>query len=291
MSSRLRTLATLFLRSTARGPLTEALPGEQEDRFARILRALWIDRLFRAAGRFVGLFLTAGAKARIQEFLINRFRIPVRWQPEERLQRHYEKALERLAESAGPAAVGDYLEFGVYQGNSMICMHRALTRLGFGATRIFGFDSFEGLPEEADREQVWSAGQFRSEIEFTRERLREAGVDLDRAHLIKGFFSDTLSPALARQHGIEKAGVIMVDSDLYSSAREALDFCAPLIGDEAVIFFDDWNSTDESGGEKRAFREFLEAHPDLTAEDFGTYLDNAQVFLVKRRPRTSSRPN
>ena len=55
-----------------------------------------------------------------------------------------------------------------------------------------------------------------------------------------------------------------------------------------MIFFDDWNSTDDSGGEKRAFREFLESDPDLHAEEFGTYTPNAQVFVVSRQSAGSS---
>ena len=81
---------------------------------------------------------------------------------------------------------------------------------------------------------------------------------------------------------MEKASLIMVDADLYTSSRDALAFCAPLIRDTAAIFFDDWNSTDEAGGEKRAFRELLEAHPDLEAKEIGTYSPNALAFLVTR---------
>ena len=69
----------------------------------------------------------------------------------------------------------------------------------------------------------------------------------------------------------------MIDCDLYSSAKEALNFCGPLILDEAIIFFDDWagpletSLADEQKGEKRAFDEFLQEHPQLKAVRFGTY--------------------
>jgi len=57
----------------------------------------------------------------------------------------------------------------------------------------------------------------------------------------------------------------MIDCDLYSSAKQALDFCAPLIVGQTIIFFDDWGggtSLDkENLGEKRAFLEFLQANP------------------------------
>ena len=39
----------------------------------------------------------------------------------------------------------------------------------------------------------------------------------------------------------------MIDCDIYSSARTALDFCGPLIRDRAVLVFDDWPG--DAGGE------------------------------------------
>jgi hypothetical protein len=77
----------------------------------------------------------------------------------------------------------------------------------------------------------------------------------------------------------------MVDCDIYASTKPALAFCAPLIGDEAVVFFDDWFSgglADRNEGEKRAFEEFLSAHPEFKAEDFGDYGCNSKAFVLSR---------
>ena len=48
---------------------------------------------------------------------------------------------------------------------------------------------------------------------------------------------------------MKKAGIIMVDSDLYSSALEALSFCEPLIGQHTLIIFDEYYP----GGRKDRF--------------------------------------
>ena len=133
---------------------------------------------------------------------------------------------------------------------------------------------------------MWTRGQFKSEYAFTQQFLTEQDVDLDRVTLVKGWFSDTLNEDLLRRHAITRASVIMVDCDIYSSAKTALDFCAPLIGDHAVIFFDDWNSgglAEQNLGEKRAFDEFLQENPHFTAEDFGSYGDNSAVFWISRK--------
>jgi len=57
---------------------------------------------------------------------------------------------------------GDYLDFDVSRGTSLACMHRVVTRLSLDNVRLFGFDSFEGMPSNAAWEDlgVWRPGQF-----------------------------------------------------------------------------------------------------------------------------------
>jgi hypothetical protein len=78
----------------------------------------------------------------------------------------------------------------------------------------------------------------------------------------------------------------MLDCDLYSSSRAALDFSAPAIGPAAVLVCDDWRHSGEDG-QQRAFREFLEQH-GMDAEMLGHYRasgmpDGGRVFLVSRQ--------
>ncbi len=274
----IRSLVTSFLRSSFKPDMRHQLDGP-----GAAGETPRVNRLFEAVARLGGRLLSPRAKTRLQGYLINTFRIPVSFVPPDQLRLFFEQAAKRVRDAVGAESMGDYLEFGVYQGNSMMAMNAALDALGLDNVRRFGFDSFEGLPSEAQWDGPWSEGEFRSEIEFTRQRLTAGGVDWSRTELIKGFFSDTLTPELRQRLGLEKASLIMVDADLYTSSRDALAFCEPLIRDTTVIFFDDWNSTDESGGEKRAFRELLEAHPDLEAREIGTYSPNALSFLVTRK--------
>lgn len=285
----MRKLAILFLKSTARGPLQEALsPGKSEEPATSSKPAGPLAWLLRAVGRLGGLFLTPRAKVRIQEWLINRYRIPVDWQPREELAHQLQKAFERVRAEAGDEPPGDYLEFGVYQGNSMICAHAALSATGLDSARLFGFDSFEGLPATTEDSDIWSPGQFRSDYEFTVERLREAGVDLDRTRLVRGFYEDSLTPELCERENLRRASVIMLDCDLYTSTVEALAFCRPLIRGFACLFFDDWLSTDESRGQQRALREFRETYPELEFEDAGRYHRKSKIFFVRETARSAA---
>jgi predicted O-methyltransferase YrrM len=202
--------------------------------------------------------------------------------PERELEETYRHVLRLLAVRAGPDGVGDYLEFGVYIGTSLLCMHRASEAVGLPSLRLFGFDSFAGLPESAAKEEGrWHPGQFRAAYDVARAYLSKAGVDWSRTALVPGWFEDTLRPELAHRLGIEKAGVIMIDCDIYSSAHIALGFSAPFIRDHTVVVLDDWH--DGRTGEGTAWEEFLAANPDLTAEELGSYRQDSKVFLVTRR--------
>jgi O-methyltransferase len=210
--------------------------------------------------------------------------------PVEELESTYREALELLIDRHGRDGLGDYLEFGVFGGASLGCMHRATEALGLTDVRLFGFDSFEGLPpvaEEEARAAGWEAGQFAFDEEAARENLTEQGVDWSRVKLVKGWFDETLTPELVEREAIRKASVVMVDCDLYASAKVALDFCRPLIRDEAVLCFDDWwpdSLAAHDMGEKRAFDEFLAEADDFDVTELGSYNPKAaRVFLVSRR--------
>jgi O-methyltransferase len=193
----------------------------------------------------------------------------------------------------GKECVGDYLEFGVFQGTSMTCMWQMLKEMDLGHVRMFGFDSFEGLPDEAaiDDDGSWKPGEFAAPYDLTKERLAEAGVPENRAGLIKGWFSDTLNDETVTRHGIGKASVIMIDADMYTSSKQALDFCVPLIDQEAVLIMDDWYASngsfvDRNMGQPRALNEFLAENPHFQTNDAGSYSVFGRlaghVFTLKR---------
>ena len=209
----------------------------------------------------------------------------------ERLTRSYRTAWEMLLREDPSAAEGDFLEFGVYYGTSLACMHEALGQLGLNRVRLIGFDSFEGLPESADKEPAspWLPGQYRSSVAMTRKYLRKRGVPDERVTLEKGWFSETLTPEMRERHGLVRASFLMVDCDLYSSAREALAFAAPLLGPRTIVYFDDWHAAgmaEKGEGERRAFEEFLSENPDVSARELHGLDYNekrhAKMFMLSR---------
>ena len=165
----------------------------------------------------------------------------------------------------------------------MACVYHVLQKSRLEHVRLIGFDSFEGLPPEA-ADEGWSPGEFHSTFSATRRYLAGRRVNLDRVSLVKGWFRDTLTPETRSRLAMTKASLIMIDCDIYSASKEALTFCAPLIGERAVIVFDDWGWRSDSNeiGQREAFDEFLDDNPTLQAEPLPAYIPQARVFLVWR---------
>lgn len=208
--------------------------------------------------------------------------------PMDILPKKYEIAIEMLMAQRQDRSFGDYLEFGVSQGGSLSCMYRAAKSTKLSGMRFFGFDSFEGLPDETDSESEhpWYAGEFYSSLNYTTAFLINQGVDIKDVNLIKGWFDDTCTEATVKQYQIKKAGIINIDCDIYSSTKTALDFCLPLIQEDVIIFFDDWNSwnlADKDLGEKKAFEEFLANNPRFSATELTDlkYNDWSTAFYLK----------
>ena len=163
-------------------------------------------------------------------------------------------------------------------------MHRVISNLDVPSMRLFGFDSFQGLPESANEDE-WEPGTYQIDEGYARSWLTRRGINWQRVILVKGWFSETLNRDLIDRHSMRKASVIMIDCDAYQSAKEALWFCAPLIDRRAVLFFDDWHSGNraERGiGERKALEDFLVAHPQFVTKELDTYSPAAKVLEISR---------
>jgi hypothetical protein len=137
---------------------------------------------------------------------------------------------------------GLWLEFGVYKGND-------ITKISaFTEKTIYGFDSFEGLPED------WT--HFQKKGRFSLDGMVPDNMPAN-VKLIEGWFSDTLPLFLQKHTG--PIAFLHIDSDLYSSAQYVLSLLQPQIVEGTVILFDDFlNYPGWQQGEYKAFIEFVE---------------------------------
>jgi hypothetical protein len=118
-----------------------------------------------------------------------------------------------------------YLEFGVYQGASLR-MWCAMDRNP--ESRFFGFDSFQGLPEDWTADKP--AGTFSTGV---------PQIGDDRCRLLMGLFHDTLYPFLAE---FQTRGqlVVHIDCDLYSSALFCLMALDRWLVPGVIVVFDEF---------------------------------------------------
>ena len=183
----------------------------------------------------------------------------------------------------------DVYQFGVYTGGSLSGIVRDLRSLNVSFGTLWGFDSFEGLPSErfetnATAAQTmgqlegnhwkpgaWSAADALGVSSYTELRsllTHKVGRREDDGplRLMRGFFSETLKPNLAATMRMQPALFVDIDSDLYVSAIQALEwlFCSGLVvAGETVIRYDDWvgfNAKHKRIGEKRAHGEITARH-------------------------------
>jgi hypothetical protein len=165
---------------------------------------------------------------------------------------------------AAPAS-GLYLEFGVATGGTL----RQITGHA-PAGSVFGFDSFEGLPEH------WRSG-------FPAGAFATDGLpDVPGAELVVGWFDRTLPAFLAEHPG--RVAFLHVDADLYSSTVTVLDLLEPRLQEGTVVLFDEYfNYPGWEEHEHRAWTEFV-ARTGLAFEYLGFTADDEQIAVrITRR--------
>lgn len=135
-----------------------------------------------------------------------------------------------------------WLEFGVATGTTINYISQ------FTNDKVYGFDSFEGLPEK------WRDG-FEKGRFSTNGYLPHVNSNVE---LIKGWFNQTLLHFIQTQN--KKISFIHMDADLYSSTKYIFDVVKDYMDTDCIIVFDELvNYTGYNGdtGELKAFYEFI----------------------------------
>lgn len=160
---------------------------------------------------------------------------------------------------------GMWLEFGVYRGRSMKTIASNTSGI------VYGFDSFEGLPDHWDNDNPKGCFNLNGKIPhgIIDDRFADANPGMfstaetprtlpwpENVVLIKGWFEDTLPPFLLEH--TEDIAYLHIDSDVYSAAKTVLNCLKDRIKSGTIIDFDeicDYPSYREH--EIKAFAEFL----------------------------------
>lgn len=137
----------------------------------------------------------------------------------------------------------NYLEFGVAAGHSFDWF---MTENSHADSRFYGFDTFDGLPED------W--GPFKKGS-FSNNDLLPAIKD-GRGKFYKGLFQQTV-PTFLKELDSSKRNVLMMDADLWSATLYALTILAPHLKKGDIIFFDEFVVPTH---EFKAFMDFTQSH-------------------------------
>jgi hypothetical protein len=170
---------------------------------------------------------------------------------------------------------GYVIELGVASGKTINMIGKSIP----DNPNIYGFDSFEGLPE------AWHDGG----ILFDKGAFSTNGILPEvpsNVKLIKGWFDDTL-PIFKRDILQEiPISLLHIDSDIYSSAKCAFDvFKSNIVAGTIIVFDELWNYPDYKNHEIKAFAEFLEEtgfwfEPLVCRRCEYKYLCNKEVVVV-----------
>jgi predicted O-methyltransferase YrrM len=182
---------------------------------------------------------------------------------------------------------GDYYEFGMYRGYSFWWAQKSANALGLKQLRFFGFDSFRGLPKPEGIDATspeFNERDYAAALEDVKWYLEKYGIDWSRSFLIEGYYDDSLHDGLKSEFAMMPVMVALIDCDLYSSTVDVLEFLSDLLQPGSILMFDDWNCFEKSDdmGERRAFREFLTAHPGWRADPFVSFGWHGQSFVLSR---------
>ena len=129
-----------------------------------------------------------------------------------------------------------FYEFGVWRGQAFKYLIKSLKK-------GYGFDTFEGLPE--DWHNVHS-GTYSSDSKVPQ---------IDGGEFIVGKFEETLPTFFSENRPM--ASIINFDADLYSSTICALNFSKPVIDEHTILIFDEFIiNTNWEQDEYKALNEF-----------------------------------
>lgn len=156
---------------------------------------------------------------------------------------------------------GSFVEVGVFRGASL----KAMAGAKRPETKLFGFDTFEGLPEAGADDPLFEKGMFKSDEAAVRERLKP----YQNVTIVKGIFPDTAGILQG-----EKISFAHLDVDTYESTLASLKALDPLLLPGGIILSHDYS---QALGVHRAFDEFLAGRKNYRLVE----LPVSQVMILK----------
>lgn len=159
------------------------------------------------------------------------------------------------------------IEFGVCTGKTMYQLSKTFSK----DFELFGFDSFEGLPEDWDG--TWAK----------KGAMSNNGVvpNISGVTFYKGWFKDTI-PEYKKV--AKPIALLHVDCDLYSSTIDVLYGLKDYIVEGTVIVFDEWyynhkDIPENRQHEQKAFFEWVNDY-SIDYKEYPLIEDERKIIVV-----------
>ena len=136
---------------------------------------------------------------------------------------------------------GDYAEFGCFTGSSLKHAINCYNQYFEGNNKIFfyGFDSFEGFPEQVH--STFVNENFKSNY----FKVKKIEKKIKNCKIIKGFFDKTLTEEFIKKK-IKTIAFAFIDCDLAVSSRPVLKFIMPRLISGSFLMIDDFYNIDKN---------------------------------------------
>jgi len=142
---------------------------------------------------------------------------------------------------------GCIAEVGVYKGGSLLKLVNE-----FPNDQIYGFDTFEGMPEVSEYDNIHIEGDF---YDTSFGEVKNLFINNSNVTILKGEFPKTNSNIVKDK----MFKFVHLDVDIYSSYKLGLEFFYPRMVKGGIILCDDYNAGSCLGA-KTAVDEFVNKH-------------------------------
>ena len=168
-----------------------------------------------------------------------------------------------------------FVECGVAKGGCL-----AMMKYCSGINnKIFGFDSFEGMPDIIDKDisnynksdpKIWIGKSLCDGINSVYDTFTKLDLDMNNVTLVKGFFQDTLQ-IQENIDNICEIAVLRLDGDWYESTKICLEKLYNNVIEGGIIIIDDYGHFIGAKMATDEFREKYNIKSTLIQTDYTEY--------------------
>ena len=168
------------------------------------------------------------------------------------------------------AIMGDYVECGVWRGGSSMLAALTLAEEGDTSTRLWLYDTFEGMSKPTERDRAFDSDTSvaehwdriasdggailaRASLAEVRANMTATGIDPRRIVYVVGKVEETLPREVP-----DRISLLRLDTDWYESTRHELEHLYPRLSPGGVLIIDDYGHW---AGAREAVDEFFAGVP------------------------------